>query len=115
MNRLLSTAFTAVALLTACVQSPEMQEKHKFMDFSRQMLIAIDNKSYGPLKGHHGGLVTVGFDYMEGGKAGNPQIVESSGDPVLDEAALTEVRNAALPERPPELAGVKHFVVRISF
>jgi protein TonB len=52
------------------------------------------------LRGH----VRLGFGYQDG-VISNPHVVQSSGQSVLDEAALAALNSAAFPAPPPELKG----------
>lgn len=66
------------------------------------------------IKAKQEGTVTVSFD-CTGHVPQNVHVDESSGSSLLDEAALTAVRDSTFPKLPPELAGVKHFVLKIVF
>jgi periplasmic protein TonB len=52
------------------------------------------------LRGH----VRLGFGYLDG-TISNPHIVQSSGQKMLDEAALTALNSTSFPAPPPELKG----------
>jgi protein TonB len=50
------------------------------------------------------GHVRLGFAYQDG-TISNPHVVQSSGQRMLDDAALTALNSAAFPDPPPELKG----------
>jgi len=86
-------------------------------DFTAGMLRAINARKVYPkvsmLKGETGETV-VSFDYV-GGVVSDVHVDRSSGSRELDQAAIQAVRNAALPPKPAELAGLDHFVFTLVF
>jgi protein TonB len=64
---------------------------------------------------HQTGRAQVAFT-LQGDKAGEPTLVQSSGFPILDRAALAAVRDARYPPPPPTLAGREmRFLVWVEF
>jgi protein TonB len=53
------------------------------------------------------GTVRIGFTVARSGVVSEARVLRSSGQPVLDEAALDAVRNAKFPTPPPELAAIE--------
>ena len=122
----LSTLFLTGAVITGtflglsgCAESQETKDAQGTrLSFQHEMLQAIDNEKrypYGAMDAGHHGTVTVGFDYTDGGKADNFEIVESSGDTYLDHAAIMAVYFAKLPRKPPELKSITRFIVKVNF
>jgi protein TonB len=85
--------------------------------FAARMLRAIEARKVYPgaalLKGETGETV-VSFDYVDG-VVGQVRVERSSGFHDLDQAAVDAVKQATLPAKPPELAGLTHFEFHLVF
>ena len=89
-------------------------------DFITQIRATIDeHKTYPPeaVKARLGGKVTISFDYTGGGKATDIHVDLSSGDRLLDKAAIQAVEDSTLPLQPSVIIKMdtKHFVVDMLF
>lgn len=86
-------------------------------EFGARMLRAINAQKIYPrvemMKGDTGETV-VSFDYVDGVVSGI-HVDKSSGFRELDKAAMDAVQKAVLPEKPAELAGIRHFVFTLAF
>lgn len=86
-------------------------------EFGARVLRAINAQKIYPkvemMKGDTGETV-VSFDYVDGVVSGI-HVDKSSGFYELDKAAMDAVQRAVLPEKPAELAGLKHFVFTLAF
>ena len=85
--------------------------------FTSGMLQAINQQKVYPkismLRGDTGEAV-VSFDYVDG-VVNNVRVDRSSGFRDLDQAAIQAVQKAALPPKPAELVGLRHFVFHLAF
>lgn len=93
-----------------------------FTAFGLTMADAIQKQKYYPksaVLASHQGIVYVGFDYSGGGKATNVKVERSSGFADIDEAAMTAVKDATLPDITDAMKevvkDVKHYVYPLSF
>ena len=76
--------------------------------------VAIDTERHFPKTATEAqGTVVVEFNRGDGGKATDVKVYRSSGSTEIDNAAVEAVENASLPDLPPGLADVHHFVISV--
>jgi TonB family protein len=83
---------------------------------ARQLLALQTKAAIDSARPHAGpGTVLVEFDRGDGGKAEDVKVYCSSGQADLDQAAIEAVQNASLPSLPPNMSGLRHFVISVRF
>jgi TonB family protein len=89
-------------------------------DEGRRQLLALETKAaidserhYPKAAAEEQGTVIVEFNRGEDGKASDVKVYRSSGNADIDNAAIEAVQNATLPDIPPGLTDVHHFIISV--